>query len=266
MGADRMTKLVHLETSEGIAIVTIDNPPMNVLSSLVVSELKEAFSTIAEDPSIVVAILTGAGNRAFMAGADIKEFPSWLGMQVEELKNMNMESHEVFNFIDNLPKPTIAVLNGITFGGGCELALICDIRIAEEQIKIGLPEVKLGLFPGGGGTQRLPRLIGPAKAKELMFTGEPITANEALTIGLVNQVAGPGEGMETALVMAKKMASYSLQALSRIKRAVNDGFDTTFNKGIEIESSLFAEVFGTEDVREGVQAFLEKRSPHFKHR
>ncbi|MDF2856010.1 MAG: enoyl-CoA hydratase [Neobacillus sp.] len=259
-------KLVHLETTEGIAIVTIDNPPMNVLSSQVVSQLKEAFSTIAEDPNIVVAILTGAGNRAFMAGADIKEFPSWLGMQIDDLKNMNMESHKVFNFIDNFPKPTIAVLNGITFGGGCELALTCDIRIAEEQVKIGLPEVKLGLFPGGGGTQRLPRLIGPAKAKELMFTGEPITANEALTIGLVNQVAGPGEGMETALAMAKKMGGYSLQALSRIKKAVNEGFDTSFDEGIELESGLFAEVFGTEDVKEGVQAFLEKRSPHFKHR
>jgi enoyl-CoA hydratase len=266
MGEINMTNLVHVETTEGIAIVTIDNPPMNVLSTQVVAELGEAFSIIANDPNVIVAILTGAGNRAFMAGADIKEFPSWLEMEAEDLKSMNMESHKVLNFIENLPKPTIAVLNGITFGGGCELALTCDIRIAEEQIKLGLPEVKLGLFPGGGGTQRLPRLIGPSKAKELMFMGDPITANEALTLSLVNHVAANGEGMQAALKMAKKMAGYSLQALSRIKNAVNQGIDTSFDAAIEIESGLFAEVFKTEDVKEGVQAFIEKRSPSFKHR
>jgi enoyl-CoA hydratase len=261
-----MTKLVHVESAEGIAIVTIDNPPMNVLSTQVTAELGEVFTGIANDPNVVVAILTGAGSRAFMAGADIKEFPSWLDMTQEELKNMNMESHKVLNFIADLPKPTIAMLNGITFGGGCELALTCDIRIAEEQVKIGLPEVKLGLFPGGGGTQRLPRLIGPSKAKELMFLGDPISADEALKLGLVNQVAATGEGMQTALAMAKKIAGYSLQALSRIKISVNEGIDTSYENGIDIESCLFAEVFATEDVKEGVAAFIEKRSPSFKHR
>jgi enoyl-CoA hydratase len=261
-----LTKLVHVETSEGIAIVTIENPPMNVLSGQVVLELGEVFSSIANDPNVVVAILTGAGNRAFMAGADIKEFPSWLDMEKEDVKKMNMETHKVLNFIADLPKPTIAVLNGITFGGGCELALTCDIRIAEEQIKIGLPEVKLGLFPGGGGTQRLPRLIGPSKAKGLMFLGEPISADEALELGLVNQVVANGEGMQAAFKDAKKIAGYSLQALSRIKKAVNEGFETSFDSAIKIESELFVEVFGTEDVKEGVQAFIEKRSPSFKHR
>lgn len=261
-----MSKLVHVETTEGIAIVTIDNPPMNVLSGQVVTELGEVFSSIAEDPNVITVILTGAGNRAFMAGADIKEFPSFIGKEIEEIKDITRKQHQVLNFIDNLPKPTIAVLNGITFGGGCELALTCDIRIAEEQIQIGLPEVKLGLFPGGGGTQRLPRLIGPAKAKELMFIGDPISADEALKIGLVNQVAGNGQGMEAALKMAKKMAGYSLQALSRIKRAVNEGTDTSFDAGIDIEEELFAEVFRTEDVVEGVQAFIGKRKASFKHR
>nr|WP_263326647.1 enoyl-CoA hydratase [Neobacillus sp. Marseille-Q6967] len=261
-----MTKLVHLEKTGGIAVVTIDNPPMNVLSGQVVRELGEVFTDIANDSSVVVAILTGAGNRAFMAGADIKEFPSWLGLGKEELKEINMNSHKVLNFIDDLPKPTIAVLNGITFGGGCELALTCDIRIAEQHAKLGLPEVKLGLFPGGGGTQRLSRLIGPSKAKELMFLGDPITADEALSLGLVNKVAASGEGMQAALEMAKKMAGYSLQALSRIKKAVNEGVDTSFDAGIEIEADLFAEVFATEDVKEGVAAFIEKRSPSFKHR
>lgn len=261
-----MTQLVHLEKQEGIAIVTIHNPPMNVLSGQVVQELSEVFSTIANDPNLVVAILTGAGNRAFMAGADIKEFPSKLGFSKEELKEMNLKTHRMLNFIDNLPKPTIAMLNGITFGGGCELALTCDIRIAEQHVKVGLPEVKLGLFPGGGGTQRLPRLIGPSKAKELMFLGDPVTADEALSLGLVNRVAATGEGMNMAIEMAKKMAGYSLQALSRIKQAVNEGFDTSIDAGIEIEAELFAEVFTTEDVKEGVGAFIEKRSPSFNHR
>lgn len=261
-----MTKLVHLEANNGIAVVTIDNPPMNVLSAQVTNELGEVFAQIAEDQNIIAVVLTGTGNRAFMAGADIKEFPSWLEMSKEEIKSMNLESHKVFNFIDDLPKPTIAMLNGITFGGGCELALTCDIRIAEEHAQLGLPEVKLGLFPGGGGTQRLPRLVGQAKAKELMFLGDPLTAEEALQIGLVNKVVPKGEGMEAALAMAKKIAGYSLQALSRIKKAVNDGVDTSFEEGIEIEANLFSDIFATEDVREGVSAFIEKRSPSFKHR
>ena len=261
-----MTQLVNVEIADGIAIVTIDNPPMNVLSGQVTRELGEVFSRIADDSSVVVAILTGAGNRAFMAGADIKEFPSSLGKEKAELLKNNLESHRVLNFIADLPKPTIAVLNGLALGGGCELALTCDIRIAEEQVKIGLPEVKLGLFPGGGGTQRLPRLIGPSKAKELMFIGDPISAQEALNLGLVNQVAASGEGIQAALKIARKIAGYSIQALSRIKRAVNEGFDTTFEKGIELEAELFADIFATEDVREGVQAFIEKRPASFKHR
>lgn len=261
-----MTRLVHLEKTEGVAIVTIDNPPMNVLSRQVTKELGEVFTAIAKDDEVIVAILTGAGNRAFMAGADIKEFPQSLGMEKDKLKKNNLKTHEVLNFIADIPKPTIAVLNGLALGGGCELALTCDIRIAEVNVKIGLPEIKLGLFPGGGGTQRLPRLIGAPKAKELMFLGEPLSAEDALKIGLVNQVVESGKGMDNALSMAKRMAGYSLQALSRIKEAVNKGFDTSLDEGLEIEAELFAEVFGTEDVREGVQAFIEKRSPSFNHR
>lgn len=158
------------------------------------------------------------------------------------------------------------MLNGITFGGGLELALTCDVIIAEEQARIGLPEVKLGLFPGGGGTQRLPRLIGAAKAKELMFLGEPLTAQKAFEIGIVNHVAEAGMGMEKALALAEKIANYSLQALSRIKKSVNEGMDKTIQQGLELELDLFAEVFATTDVEEGVQAFIEKRSPSFKHR
>ena len=199
-----MSRLIHLETHEGIAIVTIDNPPMNVLSSQVTKELKNAFTTVYQDPEIIVVIVTGAGDRAFMAGADIKEFPGWIDLEKADLKKITMANNEVFNMIDDLPKPTIALLNGITLGAGCELALACDIRIAEDHAKLGLPEVKLGLFPGAGGTQRLPRLVGEAKAKEIMFTGDPITAKEALTIGLVNQVVPKGTGMECAICHGKK--------------------------------------------------------------
>lgn len=260
-----MSGLVHLETRKGIAIVTIDNPPMNVLSSRVLKELEEVYTQISNDSSIVVVILTGTG-RAFMAGADIKELPTWLGMKKEDLKALNRESHKVLNHIADLSKPTIAMLNGITFGGGLELALTCDVMIAEEQARIGLPEVKLGLFPEGGGTQRLPRLIGAAKAKELMFLGEPLTALEAFEIGIVNHVAEAGMGMEKALALAEKIANYSLQALSKIKKSVNKGMDKTIQQGLELELDLFAEVFATKDVEEGVQAFIEKRSPSFKHR
>jgi enoyl-CoA hydratase len=177
-----------------------------------------------------------------------------------------MGSHEILNQIDQFNKPTIAVLNGMTFGGGCELALTCDIRIAEEHALVGLPEIKLGLFPGGGGTQRLPRLIGEARAKQLMYTGEPITAEKAERIGLINEVVPTGEGLNYGLKIAAKISKHSLQALSRIKKAVDDGMELSLEEGIEREAHLFTEVFRTEDIREGVQAFIEKRKPVFTHK
>lgn len=261
-----MSKLVHLEIVDGIATVTIDNPPMNVLSSQVSKQLKETISYIKDDPEVIVVIVTGAGDRAFMAGADIKEFPGWTDLNKDELRNIAKANHEVFNLLDELPKPTIAMLNGFSLGGGCELALACDIRIAEEHAQLGLPEVKLGLFPGAGGTQRLPRLIGEAKAKELMFLGDSLTASEALSIGLVNQVVPKGEGMEAAVSMAKKMSNLSLQALSRIKKAVNDGANQSLHSALELEVDLFVDLFGTEDVKEGIQAFIQKRKAKFSHR
>jgi len=195
-----MGNLVSFEKQDGIATVTINNPPLNVLGRKVVEQLNDVFSTIAIDPDIITIILTGAGDRAFMAGADIKEFPEKLG---GNMKEGSIKTHHTLNLIASLPKPTIAMLNGITLGGGCELALTCDFRIAEEHVQIGLPEIKLGIFPGGGGTQRLPRLIGKTKAKELMFTGDPLTAQEAKEIGLVSKVVPKGEGMEAAVKLAK---------------------------------------------------------------
>ncbi|MFC5712321.1 enoyl-CoA hydratase [Thalassorhabdus alkalitolerans] len=259
-----MGETVSLRKEQGIGIVTIDNPPLNVMNQQVTKELGEVFTDVERDKEIIAVILTGAGQKAFMAGADIKEFPESIGKQ--GMKEDVMKTHQMLNQIDFLPKPTIAVLNGLTFGGGCELALTCDIRIAESHAQIGLPEVKLGLFPGGGGTQRLPRLIGEAKAKELMFTGEPVTAEEGVKLGLVNHVVPEGEGIKKATEMASKIAGYSLESLSRIKEAVDRGVETGLYNGLEKEAELFEEVFQTEDIKEGVQAFIEKRKPLFEHR
>ncbi|MGO1060290.1 enoyl-CoA hydratase/isomerase family protein [Planococcus sp. FY231025] len=259
-----MTQVVHTETQDGYAVVTINNPPMNVISSQVFKELDQAFGELKEDSAVNAVIVTGQGDKVFAAGADIKEFPQLIGQP--GLKANFLETHAILNRIDNFEKPVIAMLNGLTFGGGCEVALCCDIRIAEEHAQIGLPEITLGLFPGGGGTQRLPRLVGEAKAKELMFTGEAVTAAEAEKIGLVNKVAASGEGMEAARKMAKRIGRFSLPALSRIKRAVDEGLELTIEQGTELEAGLFEEVFQTEDVQEGVKAFIEKRKPAFQNK
>ena len=258
-----MEKLVRVEKEGRVAIVTIDNPPMNVLGKQVKQELDEVFTGLATDETVGSVILTGAGERAFMAGADIKEFPDNMKAGKEEKLERSKDSHRVLSKIADLPKPTIALLNGLALGGGCELALTCDLRIAEEHAKIGLPEIKLGLFPGGGGTQRLPRLIGISKAKELMFTGDPLTAEEAFQIGLVNDVVPSGKGMETAKSYAARIAAHSSESLRRIKQAVNEGMEQPLETGLELEAQLFADVFETEDVKEGVKAFLEKRKPVF---
>lgn len=255
-----MSKLLSVSKQNGIAKVTIENPPMNVLSEQVTKELDEVFQDIKTDDTVIAVILTGSGDKAFMAGADIKEFPD--RAEAEEA----VSAQEVFNFIVHLPKPTIAMLNGYTLGGGLELALTCDIRIAEDHAKLGLPEVTLGLLPGAGGTQRLPRLVGTAAAKEFMFTGKQLSAEEAQQLSLVNQVVPQGEGMQTAEKLAATMAKMSLQALSRIKQLINTSEVTSLEEGLRQEEQQFNEIFKTEDAKEGVQAFIEKRAPVFKHR
>ncbi len=256
-----MYTVIEMEKLENVAIVTIDNPPMNVLSNQVAEELCEAFAELENSDDVVSVILTGKGERAFMAGADIKEFPAMIeGSQSDQ----RSKKGEVYQVVHAFPKPTIAYLNGHTLGGGLELALACDIRIASKMAQLGLPEVKLGLFPGGGGTQRLPRLIGEAKAKELMFTGNSITAEEALHLGIVNQIAE--NGIDDALKMAAKIGRHSLQSLRRIKEAVNEGQEKTLTEGLALEAKLFKEVFETEEVKEGIRAFIEKRHPSFTHR
>ncbi|WP_458352971.1 enoyl-CoA hydratase [Peribacillus frigoritolerans] len=259
-----MAKLLKVVKENKLAVITIDNPPLNVISKQVFRELGETFDALSKDTETVAVLITGAGNIAFAAGADIKEFPSMMGNP--NMKDLVKESHAVLTKIEQFPKPTIAVLNGLTLGGGCELALACDLRVAETHVQIGLPEVKLGLFPGAGGTQRLSRLVGNAKAKEIIFTGDPLAAEEAEKIGLVNKVVEQGSGLSEAKNLASRMTRHSLQALSRIKKAINEGSEATLEKGLEIETNLFEEIFQTEDVKEGVSAFLDKRKPAFVHR
>jgi|SRR5690625_312913 len=259
-----MGDFVSYKFKDGIAVVTIDNPPMNVLSKQVQKELKEMIDKLESDNEVVCVVLTTSGKKVFIAGADIKEFPHMIDNP--KMHEDVMAMHEVLSSLDSMSKPTIVVLDGLTLGGGCELALAFDIRIMEEHVQIGLPEVNLGIFPGAGGTQRLPRLVGTAKAKEMMYTGEPISSNEAEKIGLVNKVASSGNGLNVAMELAEKISTKSLQSLSRIKKAVDEGLEKNLSEGIEIEAKLFEEAFKTEDAKEGVEAFIEKREAYFTHK
>lgn len=258
-----LNQVVQVEKNEGIALITIHNPPVNILSTNVINQLSKTMVEMEEDTGVRVVLLTGHGDRAFVAGADITEFPNWIdkGEALAEQKSKWLQ--HPLDLIDNLSKPTIAVINGLALGGGCELSLACDLRIAEEHVQIGLPEITLGLFPGAGGTQRLPRIVGEGKAKELMFTGEPIFAEEALRIGLVNIVVPQGKAKEKAYEMARKIATYSLPALSMMKKSITKGRGTSLDDGLAQEAKYFGEVFQTAGVKEGVTAFIEKREPTF---
>jgi enoyl-CoA hydratase/carnithine racemase len=256
-------RVVAWSLEKNIAKIVIDNPPVNVLSAAVIEQLNEVVEDIERHPDVKAVILTGGGERAFVAGGDIKGFPAWIGRGVEEAKQKALWLQEPLNKLEQLPHPTIAAINGLALGGGCELALSCDIRIAEEQIIIGLPEVKLGLFPGAGGTQRLPRLIGKARAKEMIFTGESISAVEAERIGLVNHVVPQGKALEKALEMAEKICNYSSQPITFAKQSIDVGYEQTLQEGLVTEADYFGQVFQTKDVKEGVEAFIQKRKPNF---
>lgn len=258
-------EMVNWELVGGVGLITINNPPVNALGDKVVAELGQCLGEIEKNPEARVIVITGAGNKAFMAGADIKQFPPLLG-KAGAAGEFVARVHAVFNYLDNFPRPTVAAINGLALGGGCELALCCDLRVAAENALMGLPEIKLGLFPGGGGTQRLPRLVGEAAAKELMFTGDFITSHEALRIGLVNRVIPQPEVLSSSMELANKIASRPGVALNFIKQAVGKGMQTTLDNGLRLELELFDSVFQTSDCREGVAAFIEKRDPRFTHR
>ena len=257
-------RMIRLEKEGPLAIVTLTNPPLNVLHPQMVAELEACFSALATDAEVVVGIITGQGDRAFCAGFDIKEFPRMMAPGGAEA--LAYQLHTGFLKIDALGKPTIAAVNGLALGGGLELAMTCDLRIVAENAQLGQPEIKLGLFPGAGGTQRLPRLVGEGVAKELMYIGDPIGAAEAYRIGLANKVVPAGEALMAARQIGQTIASRAGVALRYIQQAVDRGLGTTLEEGLKIEADLFAKVFQTEDVREGIEAFINKRPPHFKHR
>ena len=252
------------EQENGIGIVTINRPEsLNALNREVYTELYEIFQEIKDDPDVRVVILTGSGERAFVAGADIAEMQPQSSLEIGSFIDIIRKASER---IYTLSKPVIAAINGFALGGGFELAMCCDFRVASENAKFGQPEINLGVIPGGGGTQRLIRLVGMTRAKELIYTGDIIDANTAFTMGLVNKVVPPDSLMTEAKELARKMLSKSSIALSLAKTAINSGADMSLSSGLELEAQCFARCFATEDQKEGMKAFLEKRKPQFKNR
>ncbi len=250
-----------LSAENGIGTVTINRPKvLNALNTATLKELKAAALEMDADPQVKVVILTGA-ERAFAAGADIAEMMPMTAVRGAEYGRLGQDAFSAF---ENLSKPVIAAVNGFALGGGCELAMACDIRMASEKAKFGQPEVKLGVTPGFGGTQRLPRLVGRAKAKELIFTGDMIDAAEAHRIGLVNSVHKPEELMDAARKLAAQIAANGAIAVSLCKRAVNRGIEVDLSSGCAIEAEIFGLCFSTEDQKEGMKAFIEKRPANFR--
>ncbi|MBS4023774.1 MAG: short-chain-enoyl-CoA hydratase [Dethiobacter sp.] len=255
---------ILLERDGDAAVVTINRPKaLNALNAATLQELDRVFTEIGSDDSVSVVIITGAGEKAFVAGADISFMKD---LNAVAARGFAMLGQAVFNKIENLPQPVIAAINGFALGGGCELAMACDIRLASENARFGQPEVSLGVLPGFAGTQRLPRLVGKGLAKELIYTGDMIDANEAYRIGLVNKVYPAAELMAAAKKLAEKIASKGQVAICLAKSAVNQGLEMDSARGMAYEAEVFGLSFATEDQFEGMSAFLEKRRAEFKGR
>ena len=251
-----------LEVKDKIAIITINRPDkLNALNNDTLLEFRSVFKELRGRDDVYVVILTGSGEKAFVAGADIKELNQ---LDVLSAKKFAERGQDVFNSIENMNKPVIAAVNGFALGGGCELALACHIRLASENVKFGQPEVNLGIIPGYGGTQRLSRLINSGRAMEYILTADMIDANEALKVGLVNHVYPQAELMSRAIELAQKISSKGQQAVRFAIKAVNAASQISAKEGQNYEASLFALCCGTEDFKEGTSAFLEKRKPEFK--
>jgi len=248
--------------SDGIATLTLNRPKaLNALNQSTLKELLCLFSGIRDDAAVKVVILTGAGEKAFVAGADISEMQP---LDAVSGRRFALLGHQLAAAIEELPKPVIAAVNGFALGGGCELALCCDIRLASENARFGQPEVNLGVIPGFGGTQRLPRLIGKGRACELLMTGDMIDAAEAYRIGLVNKVLPAAELIPAAHKLAAKIAAKGQIAIGFAKSALRDGLETDLDRACAREADLFGLCFATADQKEGMQAFLEKRPAEFK--
>ena len=253
---------VLYERKGALAYVTMNRPKvMNALNKRAVEDLRAAFEEAQRDPEVRGVIITGAGDKSFIAGADINEVATETPVQAEE---KTRQGHALMDLIENLGKPVIAAVNGFALGGGCETALASSIRIAAENAKFGLPEVKLGIIPGYGGTQRLPRLIGKGAALQLILTGGMISAQEAYRIGLVNEVVPAGELISRAEAILNQVGANAPLSIKFALEAVHKGFETSQAEGLVLESSFFALCTSTDDKKEGTSAFLEKRPPKFQ--
>jgi enoyl-CoA hydratase len=242
-----------------VAVITIDRrDALNALNVETLTELRDRLRDVSTDEDVRVVVLTGAGEKAFVAGADIKYMS---GLDAEQAKGWGALGHDAARLLETMPKPTIAAINGFALGGGCELALACDIRYASSRAKLGQPEINLGIVPGWGGTQRLARVCGIGVAKELIFTGRTVDAEEALRIGLVNAVVDPV--LEKALETAHELAGKSIVALSLAKELCNLALGADHAEGLESEAGGFGALFASEDAKEGLAAFVEKRAPTF---
>lgn len=252
---------VLLEKEDRVAILSINRPKaLNALNNDTLLEIRSAITDIKEDAGIDVVIITGAGDKAFVAGADISFMQP---LSAVEGRAFGALGQEVFRMIEAMEKPVIAAVNGFALGGGCELAMCCDFRVASTKAKFGQPEVGLGITPGFGGTQRLPRLVGSGMAKQMLYTADVIDANEALRVGLVNSVVEPEELMDFVKKIAKRIISKAQVAVRLSKAAANEGMQTDIDRGMTIEADVFGLCFATDDQKEGMSAFIEKRKPGF---
>jgi enoyl-CoA hydratase/carnithine racemase len=249
-----MGELVHVQVEDGVATIRLDRPPMNAIDEELTRELGAAATEAGQRDDVGAVVLWG-GEKIFAAGADVKMMQT---MSPREVKPMITELQEVFNLVEEIPKVTIAAINGYALGGGCELAMCADLRYAAEDSRIGQPEILLGIIPGAGGTQRLPRLVGPARAKDIIYSGRHVKAEEAKRIGLVDEVLPPEEVYPKAVEAARRYARGPLQALRAAKVAVNWGARGDFRSGVVLERELFSDLFSTEDQKTGMASFLEQ--------
>lgn len=253
---------IIVETADGVATLTFNRPKaLNALNSVLLSELSDALDKFAEDEAVRVLILTGAGEKAFVAGADITELATFNTLQA---KQFAQKGQRIIAKLQDLAIPVIAAVNGYALGGGSEMALACDFIYAASSASFGLPEITLGIIPGFGGTQRLPRLIGANMAKELIFTGKMISAEQAKALGMVNHVCEPQALLDETQKTARAMAAKGKVSLRAAKQAVNNGLNVDLQTGLAIEQDAFAVCMASDDAKEGTQAFLEKRKPVFK--
>lgn len=253
---------VKLVIEERVGIITIDHPPVNALNQATLEELNTVVDEVLGNEQVKAVVVTGGGQVAFVAGADIHEFTKL--ETAEQAQAASQQVQTLFNKIASSPKPFIAAINGVALGGGMELALACHLRIIGDRAKVGQPEINLGIIPGWGGTQRLTRLVGTAKAAELILTGDSLTAQEAYRLNLVNKVVPGGEVLKTAKDLAKKISQKGALAIRASLQTIMGGADLTLARGLALEAEQFATIGLSEDAREGVSAFLQKRQPVFK--